>query len=203
VLSLVSDTHRLTEADLGAASVGTEPTDLILDEHGRPIDVVYGFVCAAAVQKAAESDLATARTQALDAYRRALTGGGAPPSEPYRLESPLRAEPPGGVGALPMPLPLAPLRSAFATQPRRTGSTRIWVIVAGALTVLIGAIGGCVALRPSIAPVPEGLAGTWRGELEPTEVGSPTARTITVVIACEVARSRSTGTRPAPVKSST
>src|SRR5262245_41260118 len=40
VLSLVFDTHRLTEADLGAAPVGTEPAELVLDEHGRPIDVV-------------------------------------------------------------------------------------------------------------------------------------------------------------------
>jgi hypothetical protein len=185
VLSLVFDTHRLTGADLAAASVRTEPADLILDEHGRPIDVVYGFVCAAAVQEAADSDLATARAQALDAYRRALTGGQAPPSEPYRLESSLRAVPPGGIDARPMPLPPASLRSAVATQPRSTGSKRIWMIVAGAVTVLIGAIGGCVTLRPSIAPVPDRLAGTWRGELQPTEVGSPNARTITVTIACE------------------
>jgi hypothetical protein len=186
-LSLVCDTHRLTQADLGTASPGTQPADLVLDEHGRPIDVVYGFVCEAAVQEAAESDLATARTQALDAYSRALTGDEAQPSKPYRLESSMWAEPHGHASALRVeqPFPPAPARSAVTTRVRSTRSTRIWAIVAGAVTVFIGAIGGCVALRPPTVSVPGELAGTWTGTLEPTAGGSETARRMTVTIDCK------------------
>jgi hypothetical protein len=80
-LTLAYRTSSLTYADLGrdrqpaggdAAKHG--PGDIVVDEHGRPLELLYGFVSPApGLRQADETDLRTAREEALRAYRRFLT----------------------------------------------------------------------------------------------------------------------------------
>lgn len=62
-LTIVHATHRLTAADLGAS-------DDPYDEHGRPLGLLYGFVCARAlIPSLHEDDLRTSLDQALATFR--------------------------------------------------------------------------------------------------------------------------------------
>jgi hypothetical protein len=71
-LTLAYRTQRLTAADLQDnlhRPDGSPP----VDQFGRPLDLLYGFVCRdAAVSQVDEADLDVARTEALQTYRRFL-----------------------------------------------------------------------------------------------------------------------------------
>ncbi len=65
---LVSQTERLAANDLGAR-MGDPPTD----QFGRPLEVLYGFVIrAGGISELDDTDLASARAEAMRTYRRFL-----------------------------------------------------------------------------------------------------------------------------------
>jgi hypothetical protein len=61
-------TERLGQADRQGS-----PEQLMLDQHGRPLEILYGLICATdGVLDPAAADLDLARTEALATYRRFL-----------------------------------------------------------------------------------------------------------------------------------
>ena len=73
-ITVVYRSHRMTPADLAAGEVGASDCEFVADEHGRPLDLLYGFVSRAiGVAEVREEDLATAKRQALDVYRQFLS----------------------------------------------------------------------------------------------------------------------------------
>ncbi|MBC6461324.1 hypothetical protein, partial [Actinomadura sp. HBU206391] len=93
-LTVVHALHRVTAADVGEP--GEDAADPV-DEHSRPLRVMYGYVCPGSWvpsygdPAAAETDLRAARTAALDSYRRFLSSGedgfAVEPSAAYPLHS--------------------------------------------------------------------------------------------------------------------
>src|ERR1700754_1951144 len=85
-ISVVHATHRVTGADLGQANAPK-------DEHGRPLHLLYGFVCPRArTIRPDETDLRTALTAALATYRSFLEdekGFTVQAGEPFPLRSSL------------------------------------------------------------------------------------------------------------------
>jgi hypothetical protein len=64
MVTVLSRTHRLASRDVEG---------LVIDEHGRPLELLYGFVChAAGIREAHEDDFKEALEQSLQAYRRFL-----------------------------------------------------------------------------------------------------------------------------------
>jgi hypothetical protein len=183
-LSLVYRTQRLTAPD---------GDSLVLDEHGRPIEMVYGFACRGAVTEPAEADLATARTQALDAYRRVLaTGDDAPVerSEPFRLHSTVRPMRPtsavrsasaAGPGAVAMPGATAVSAGARPVVDRGRGNRRL-LVAAVTVVALAIAVGAWALTRPGTVTAPPALVGQWHGTLTPTSGSSYAARALTVTL---------------------
>ena len=97
-ITLAYQSQRLGHADLKAqpsppedTAVGDGADDPITDEHGRPLELLYGFVCRAPSLRAThEADLLRARAEALGAYRRFLadeTDFSVAVSEPFTLQS--------------------------------------------------------------------------------------------------------------------
>ena len=72
--------QRLTYADLTQGSVtiddaggGHAPDEVVTDEHGRPLDLLFGFVVRnKRISEVQEADLTVARNEAMGAYRRFL-----------------------------------------------------------------------------------------------------------------------------------
>lgn len=185
-LSMASLTHRITTADVTPAlSSGTEGSELVLDEHGRPIDVVYGFVCPGVVREAADLDLRAAWRQALDAYRRVLAGGQAQPATPYPLTSPLDESP----TAHPVTSPRAPGQEAARAPAQAAAfrSPRVRAMMASVLTVALATlIGVTVLARTSTVTVPDTLVGTWAGAYPSAGASNPVTVTIACSQPCEV-----------------
>jgi hypothetical protein len=71
-LTVVHATHLVTSADI--ADPGSEPaTQAPRDEHSRPLQLIYGFVCAdGAVPEPDDEDLRASLATSLAAYRRFL-----------------------------------------------------------------------------------------------------------------------------------
>ena len=71
-LTLAYRTQRLTTADLHATPPRADDSPPV-DQFGRPLDLLYGFVCRdAEINQIDEADLDIARTEALRTYRRFL-----------------------------------------------------------------------------------------------------------------------------------
>ncbi|GAA3825579.1 hypothetical protein GCM10022226_52900 [Sphaerisporangium flaviroseum] len=89
-LTVVHATHLVTPADI--AEPGTEPAaEAPRDEHSRPLQLMYGFVCSGgAVHEPDEGDLRACRESALATYRRFLGDEDGFAVEPGR-EFPLRS----------------------------------------------------------------------------------------------------------------
>lgn len=69
-ITVIYRSHRMTPADLADAAFDAPDGQPVTDQHGRPLDLLYGFVSRApGISEARERDLATAKRQALDAYR--------------------------------------------------------------------------------------------------------------------------------------
>lgn len=85
-ISCAYRTERLGEAELDG-----DPGRVLLDEHGRPLEILYGVACATAgVLHPDAADLDIARADALAAYHRFLddeAGFTAERSEPFALQS--------------------------------------------------------------------------------------------------------------------
>ncbi|MCT9935111.1 hypothetical protein N5079_33410 [Planotetraspora sp. A-T 1434] len=98
-LTVVHGTHLVTSADI--AEPGTEPADHApRDQHSRPLQLIYGFVCVdGPISEPHDDDLRICRDTALATYRRFLKDEDAFTVEPagkFLLRSPVirRASPP-------------------------------------------------------------------------------------------------------------
>ena len=173
-ITLAYQTQRLTYADLdeerllaNSAASSHATDDLITDEHGRPLDLLYGFVCRVpSIRETHEADLTAARAEALRAYRRFLadeTGFTLEISEPFVLrsvtsgpEKPSREIPPHRPTTRP-PRPISerpPVATAAHPLParRRFGLNPIIVAL---VVVIVSAIVWIVILLPERGPVEE------------------------------------------------
>ncbi|MEN3306956.1 MAG: hypothetical protein V7603_3158 [Micromonosporaceae bacterium] len=140
-LALAYRTWRMTGADLDPGGGGEPPTDM----HGRPLDLLYGFVSrAAAIREASEADLRSARAEALRAYRRFLADEAAftvQPSRAFALHSVLD----GAVAAAPRPGP--PSRGLTSRGVRSGG----WKVAAGAVVAAAAVVTGvAVSVWPGV-----------------------------------------------------
>jgi hypothetical protein len=98
-LSIVAASHLLDAGDLGAGDGG------VRDEHGRPLRLIYGFVCLDGRVVAPDgADLGQALATALDTYRRFLADEDLLTVE-ASVPFPLRSRTAG------WPVPVAPGRS--------------------------------------------------------------------------------------------
>jgi hypothetical protein len=140
-MTLVYRTRRMTRADLDH---GHRTDDPLTDQHGRPLDLLYGFVSrGAVVHEVDEADLRSARDEALYAYRRFLAdedGSGVQTSRAFTLRSPTgRATRPGRP---------APRTTEPQTAPRPR--PRLWAALIGVPAVAVVVIAALLWLRPGI-----------------------------------------------------
>jgi hypothetical protein len=129
-------THPVTEADV------PDPRD----EHGRPLQVLAGFVCDAPIDRPDPGDLAVALESGMAVYRRYLADEdrfGVLTSEAFPLRSILRSAAPGP-----------------APAPRRGVSHRVLAAVGLAVALLAAAVTTLVVTlsggesRPACTPPP-------------------------------------------------
>jgi hypothetical protein len=130
-------THRVTHGDLDDTG-DRDAGGLVTDEHGRPLDILYGLATRDQMIDALdEADLHVAKTEALPAYRRFLAGEAGFSSETSEA-FPLRSVATGRTKTAVRPAVPSAVRPAVATavRPAVSGS-RLWTIVIGVLTVAI------------------------------------------------------------------
>ena len=164
-VTLAYRTQRLTPADLDGESADGQSRPPS-DEFGRPLDLLYGFVCRAAdISDVQEVDLMTAKAEALRTYLRFLadeSGFAVETSRSFALRSivapappqPVLGSPPPGE-ALPSPFPLLePAAAGTPVQlPPAHRNSRLAPLLAGALVVAASAIVWFVLLRGDGGPV--------------------------------------------------
>jgi hypothetical protein len=108
-VTLAYQTQRLTYADLDSPDSlgGRRPDEPLTDEFGRPLDLLYGFVCrAAGISEVDDADFLAARAEALRTYQRFLadeSGFELEKSRPFVLRSVPAPSPPE---PSPAPVPL-------------------------------------------------------------------------------------------------
>jgi hypothetical protein len=135
-ISVVFATHLLTPADLGPPGSSAAG---VRDEHGRPLRLIYGFVCLdASVGEPAGADLAHARTTALETYRRFL-------ADEDRLT--VEASAPFPVRSGTVTRPVAPTAPVGRRAPTVLAGT-----VAVAVLAVLGAGAAVAWHRPAPAP---------------------------------------------------
>jgi hypothetical protein len=131
-MTLAYHTHRVTHGDLDVAD--GDAGDLVTDEHGRPLDLLYGFAARGQLfDEADEADLRAAKDEALPAYRRFLAdeaGFGTETSQAFSLRSVAI----GRAKAVARPATRSATRSA--ARPAFSGS-RLWTILIGVITIAI------------------------------------------------------------------
>jgi hypothetical protein len=140
-LTLVYRTRRMTHADLGDG----HPTDAPLtDQHGRPLDLLYGFVSrGAVVHEVDEADLRSAQEEALHAYRRFLAdenGSGVQASSAFPLRS--------STGRATQPARPAPRTTGTQAAPRPR--PLLWAALIGIPATAVVVIAALLWLRPGI-----------------------------------------------------
>lgn len=130
-------THRVTYGDLEDTD-GRDPGDLVTDEHGRPLDLRYGFAARGQVIDALdEADLRVAEAEALAACRRFLAGEADFSSETSQA-FPLRSVVTGR--AKTVVRPAAPSASASAARPAVASEVRPAVSGSRLSTIVIGVL---------------------------------------------------------------
>ena len=129
-LRLVYTTEDLT----AAMSDGSDQVKPLADEHGRPLEMLYGVVAREPLSEAlAADDLQPARAEALDTYRSFLAGEKGFPvmsSRPYPL-------PRGATAPTPPPAPHGVPR---VNQCRRAPRQRVLAITLSVLVLAIAAV---------------------------------------------------------------
>jgi hypothetical protein len=147
-MTLAYHTHRLTHGDLDPAGGPTgDPGDLVTDEHGRPLDLLYGFAVRGEVIDALdEADLRAAKDEALPVYRRFLAdeaGFSTQTSKAFPLRSAAtrRTKPLARPVIRPATATAVHSTARPASRPAITGS-RLWTILIGVITIAIVAILG-------------------------------------------------------------
>ena len=138
-MTLAYRTHRLIRDDLAATARDGDDgkhaaDDLVTDDHGRPLDLLYGFVLPARdVDRVDEVDLRVAKDQGLRAYRRFLAD-----EDAFTVQTsqgfPLRSLIQNGEDVA-----LARRRPAAALVGHRdfVAGTRAWDVLIGVLVVAI------------------------------------------------------------------
>ena len=132
-------------ADGALEAEGSEGAHALTDEHGRPLEIIYGFVSWDELEEQLESeDLQTARKQALQTYARFLaneTAHRVEISEPFSLRTHGRERPiPASHFDAP---PLSP-----AEMPRRPAARRKRLLQVGALAAAAALIGAGLLVGP-------------------------------------------------------
>lgn len=142
-LTLVYRTEQVTEAEIGDGG----EDDLATDEHGRPLEILYGIVCRGRLRgRVADDDLGSARREALESYRRFLAeedGFGVDDSNARALRGVTRAP----EAPLPPPAPAPARRDGLVSR----GSHRH--IAAAAVVVALAALAVAVFPRGGAAHV--------------------------------------------------
>jgi hypothetical protein len=155
-------TYRVEPAPAAELASVAGLDDVLLDEHGRPLEMLYGLVTTRPMS-AGDQDMARARAEAIHSYRRFLTdeeGVAVQPSAPFALTEaapvapdpgtppamPVGAPPAAPVGAPPQPsarpvqeswrVPAAPHRA----RPAGHVISRGVALAVALLAVLIGAV---------------------------------------------------------------
>jgi hypothetical protein len=166
-MTIAYQTHRIRPEDLA------EPAGPVRDEHGRPLDIIYGFICLdGMIEPLNDADLRTALQQALASYRAFLDDESSFVTQ-TSLAFPLRS---GVIPFAPGVVPFAPAAVVEGTgPPPRPFPVRIAVVV-GAVAVLAAAVGAVLALVPGPGV---DLAGTWAGQ---DDLG---AGQVTVTVTCK------------------
>ncbi|MET9957513.1 hypothetical protein ABZ128_00190 [Streptomyces sp. NPDC006326] len=173
-LTVVHATHTATAADL--AEPGTEPDDLPpRDEYGRPLSLMYGFVCEGGAEvRPQPADLAFCREAALRVYRRFLRdeeGFAVEPGRAFPLRSAVAvAVTPRAVGEGARRAPS--LTSRFGPPP---GRRLIAAAILAAVVILVYVVWGLLSPPPP-TPTPPGNPTphpTWTEPRQPTPPESP------------------------------
>jgi hypothetical protein len=140
-MTVVYATHLLAEADLGGSGTG------VRDEHGRPLRLIYGFICLdASVAGPDGADLGYARAAALETYRRFLADEDrltVEASQPFPLRS--------GTAPWPGARAVPPATVAAAVARPRTAAVFVGTVAVAVLAVL-GAGAAVAWHRPAPAP---------------------------------------------------
>lgn len=135
-LSIGYTSEQLTLADVSEVSSGA--TDVLIDEHGRPLEMVYGIVSRdLLLAPLHRDDLLVARDAALASYRRFLAdedGHRVDMAAAFALRT--RTVPPASSAA-----PLARGARAARATVRRGGRGRVIALAAGVLGVLLVGVG--------------------------------------------------------------
>ncbi|MEU7551330.1 hypothetical protein AB0B01_03025 [Streptomyces sp. NPDC044571] len=150
-LTVVHATHRVTAADV--AEPGTEALDRPpRDEYGRPLALMYGYVCEGGGDVAPQqADLAFCRETALGVYRRFLgdeEGFAVEPGPAFPLRSAVAVSPGvGGEGPR-----HAPTRSTrFGPPP---GRRLIAAAILAAVVILVYVVWAVITPPPPPGPTP-------------------------------------------------
>jgi hypothetical protein len=131
----------MTRTDLDP---GHPTDDPLTDQHGRPLDLLYGFVSRGTVaHEVDEADLRSAEDEALDAYRRFLAdenGSGVQTSNAFTLRS--------RTGHATGPVRPAPrtVRVETAGRPH----ARLWAALIGVPATAVAVVAALLWLRPGI-----------------------------------------------------
>ena len=181
-VTIVARRHRITADDLPDAAVG--PAADILDEHGRPLDITYGFVCVGmSVTAVHEADMWLAHQQAMQVYHQFRSDESAFTTQ-VSQRFPLRST------VAPLVVPRPPVPAGLRHRQRR-----VLLAVGGGLMVATCAIASVLALvrddpvpphtPPTLAAesprhaIPPALMGDWRGAADPDP-----RRGVTITIEC-------------------
>lgn len=166
-LTVAWTTERLTGRDLPHPA--TRGDDPVLDEHGRPLEMVYGIVLRGSVDgRPDEDDLRIAREQSIASYQDFLSDEhrfSVDRSAPFALRGTFVEVPATKTRSssdharLPAAGPTATLPSAPA---RRLTPSRLVLLVVAALCLILGGILLLLSMRdpPSRPPTPRVVAST-------------------------------------------
>jgi hypothetical protein len=136
----------MTPADLTDAAFDASAGQLVTDQHGRALDLLYGFVSRApGISAARELDLATAKGLALDVYRDFLSdeaGFRTSTSRAYQVQVEAeravpkpRTAPP--YQPAPVPIPVPPPAVEPAAAPTSRGQVIAILVAAAAVGVIV------------------------------------------------------------------
>jgi hypothetical protein len=144
-ITVVYRSHRMTPADLADAAFDASAGQLVTDQHGRPLDLLYGFVSRApGISAVRELDLATAKRLALDVYRDFLSdeaGFRTSTSRAYPVQVEAEradSQPPPVPPYQPAPVPVPP--PPHAAEPAAAPTSRDHVIAILVAAAVVGVI---------------------------------------------------------------
>jgi hypothetical protein len=146
-ITLAYRNERLTRALVGepiSSGAGRPPEDLLIDQHGRPLDLLYGFVCRApGLLRVDAADFTPAHEEALRVYRLFLadeTGFRPESSRAYALRSTVSSQPEPATAPPPPPPSQPPVLSPPVRRPpirRPPRSPARWLVALAGLALVV------------------------------------------------------------------